>query len=109
MDRHRQKISRLWNSLRDELRGPAEDTVSFEEAASTMQRASVPTLSFFLMLALATSIATLGLLANSAPAIIGAMRKTPGELLKLGVEILGPLATAKSLASVHFLRPENSG
>ncbi len=104
MDRHRQKISRLWNSLRDELRGPAEDIVSSEEAASTMQRASVPTLSFFLMLALATSIATLGLLANSAPAIIGAMiiapLMAPIMSLAFGIVDFDIRLTARSIFSV---------
>lgn len=104
MDRHRQEISRLWNSLRDELRGPAEDTVSSEEVALAMQRASVPTLSFFLMLALATSIATLGLLANSTPAIIGAMiiapLMAPIMSLAFGIVDFDIRLTARSIFSV---------
>ncbi len=42
-----------------------------------MQRAALPSFGFFFMLALATIIATFGLIANSAPAIIGAMIIAP--------------------------------
>ena len=105
MDRHRQVISRLWHSLGDELRAPAEDTVSSEEVALAMQRASLPTLSFFLMLALATSIATLGLLANSAPAIIGAMiiapLMAPIMSLAFGIVDFDIRLTARSVFSVR--------
>lgn len=45
--------------------------------ATEMKAASFPTVSFFVLLALATAIATFGLLANSAPAIIGAMIVAP--------------------------------
>jgi uncharacterized hydrophobic protein (TIGR00271 family) len=42
-----------------------------------MQQASIPSFGFFFMLALATVIATFGLISNSAPAIIGAMIIAP--------------------------------
>ena len=54
-----------------------EDAVSGEELTLVMQQASIPSFGFFFMLALAACIATLGLIANSAPAIIGAMIIAP--------------------------------
>jgi uncharacterized hydrophobic protein (TIGR00271 family) len=54
-----------------------EPAIPLEQMATEMKAASFPTISFFFLLALATSIATFGLLANSAPAIIGAMIIAP--------------------------------
>jgi uncharacterized hydrophobic protein (TIGR00271 family) len=42
-----------------------------------IEESSVPSLNFYFMLAMATAIASLGLLSNSAPAIIGAMIVAP--------------------------------
>ena len=53
------------------------DAVPAPELALQMHQASIPSFSFFLMLALATAIATFGLIANSAPSIIGAMIIAP--------------------------------
>ena len=47
------------------------------EMESIMERSSIPSFGFFFMLALSASIAALGLIANSAPAIIGAMIIAP--------------------------------
>lgn len=54
-----------------------EPRIPSEQIASEMKMASIPTLSFFVLLAVASAIATFGLLANSAPAIIGAMIIAP--------------------------------
>ena len=54
-----------------------EPNIPIEQMSSEMKAASFPTLSFFTLLALSTAIATFGLLANSAPAIIGAMIVAP--------------------------------
>ena len=54
-----------------------EPAIPPEQMAAEMKAASFPTISFFFLLALAASIATFGLLANSAPAIIGAMIIAP--------------------------------
>ena len=55
----------------------ADDKVPAPDLASQMKQASIPSFSFFFMMAIATAIATLGLIANSAPAIIGAMIVAP--------------------------------
>jgi uncharacterized hydrophobic protein (TIGR00271 family) len=55
----------------------SEPLIAPEQLAKEMKAASVPTISFFTLLALSSAIATLGLLANSAPAIIGAMIIAP--------------------------------
>ena len=54
-----------------------EPQISREQIATEMKAASFPTVSFFSLLALSCAIATFGLLANSAPAIIGAMIIAP--------------------------------
>jgi uncharacterized hydrophobic protein (TIGR00271 family) len=59
-----------WKALR-------EPVIPFEQIAAEMNAASFPTVSFFFLLALSAAIATFGLLANSAPVIIGAMIIAP--------------------------------
>ena len=54
-----------------------ERPVSDSDLAETMVSASIPSFGFFLMMLLSTIIAALGLLQNSAPAIIGAMIIAP--------------------------------
>jgi uncharacterized hydrophobic protein (TIGR00271 family) len=54
-----------------------ESPVPPEAIARDMQAASIPTLAFFFLLTLSSAIASFGLLANSAPAIIGAMIIAP--------------------------------
>ena len=72
-------LARKWRQLKRHLgwNRYEEDAVSAEDLTMQMHQASLPSLSFFFMLALATSIATFGLLANSAPTIIGAMIVAP--------------------------------
>lgn len=61
------------------------------EVNALMQQASVPSFGFFFMLALASAIATFGMLANSAPAIIGAMIIAPfmGPIMSLAFGAVG--------------------
>ncbi len=64
------KITRGWAPY---LEGP----VSAEELNTQMYSNAIPSHGFFLMLGLSAIIATLGLIADSAPAIIGAMIIAP--------------------------------
>ncbi|WP_189436672.1 DUF389 domain-containing protein [Pseudovibrio japonicus] len=64
------RLSELWGKLR-------ETPVSTEELHISMKRNAVPSPGFFLMLGLSGIIATLGMIANSAPTIIGAMIIAP--------------------------------
>jgi len=54
-----------------------EKPTSVEDAEQTLDRGSIPAFSFYFMLAISAVIATLGLLANSAAVIIGAMIIAP--------------------------------
>ena len=54
-----------------------EEALPNKELSEIMVGASIPSFGFFLMMLLATLIATFGLLQNSAPAIIGAMIIAP--------------------------------
>lgn len=54
-----------------------ETPVPEDELQVVMHKSALPVLSFYLMLTFATAIATLGLLSNSAPTIIGAMIVAP--------------------------------
>jgi len=75
-----------------------------EVIAQEMVAASIPTKAFFFLLALSSTIATFGLLANSAPAIIGAMiiapLMTPIMGLAYGVVQLDWSQIARSLTTV---------
>ena len=70
-------ISRVWNKISAGWAPYLEETVKAEDLSLQMMRASVPSFGFFFMLGLASAIATFGLIANSAPAIIGAMIIAP--------------------------------
>jgi uncharacterized hydrophobic protein (TIGR00271 family) len=70
-------LARKWRQLKGDLAVQSEDAVPSAELSVQMSQGSVFSFSFFLMLALAAAIATLGLIANSAPAIIGAMIIAP--------------------------------
>ena len=63
--------------LTGEWRAMVEPRVASEEIATAMKAASIPSISYFFLLILSSAIATFGLLANSAPAIIGAMIIAP--------------------------------
>jgi uncharacterized hydrophobic protein (TIGR00271 family) len=71
------RIKVIFLRLTGEWRALLEPRIAPEQIATEMKAASFPTTSFFTLLALSCAIATLGLLANSAPAIIGAMIIAP--------------------------------
>ena len=68
---------RRWLQLTADWRLHIEGAVPADDLTQQMQQLSVPSFAFFFMLALAATIATLGLIANSAPAVIGAMIIAP--------------------------------
>ncbi len=70
-------VQAIFIRLSGEWRPLLEPRIASEQIAAEMKMASIPTLSFFFLLAVASAIATFGLLANSAPAIIGAMIVAP--------------------------------
>jgi uncharacterized hydrophobic protein (TIGR00271 family) len=77
LDRMFSFIARGWRNLVGDWEPLVERPMQDSELNSTMQRASLPCLDFYFMLALAVVIATFGLLSNSAPIIIGAMIIAP--------------------------------
>lgn len=68
---------RLFRKITGGWRTYHEAPIEAEVLDQQMQAAAVPSGGFFLMLALSAVIATIGLIANSAPAIIGAMIIAP--------------------------------
>ncbi len=70
-------LVRKWRQLTGGWAAYVEDAVPVSDLALQMRQASILSFSFFFMLALAAAIATFGLIANSAPAIIGAMIIAP--------------------------------
>ena len=71
------RLRKTFHRLIGEWRPFLEPRIASKEMAEDMMAASIPSLSFFLLLGLSGAIATYGLLANSAPAIIGAMIIAP--------------------------------
>jgi len=70
-------LTRIWRKLTGGWTPYIEDAVPGSDLTQQMNQASIPSFAFFFMLALAAVIATFGLIANSAPAIIGAMIIAP--------------------------------
>ncbi|MDJ0951215.1 MAG: DUF389 domain-containing protein [Alphaproteobacteria bacterium] len=70
-------LRRAWRGLTGGWAPYTEQPVPAEDLSQQMVSASVPAFAFFFMLAIAAAIATFGLIANSAPAIIGAMIIAP--------------------------------
>lgn len=70
------KVS-IWQRLTGNWKPLIEQPVSESDLDSTMHQAALPVLGYYLMLTFAAVIATLGLLSNSAPTIIGAMIIAP--------------------------------
>ncbi|MDJ0607610.1 MAG: DUF389 domain-containing protein [Kiloniellales bacterium] len=84
MSRSSTQVRRLWVPLKRTAwrftagwRPYLEDHVPAEDLTFLMYKNAIPSLGFFLMLGLSGTIATLGLFADSAPAIIGAMIIAP--------------------------------
>ena len=68
-----QFLTRMWRKLSGDWAPYAEDAVPGSDLTQQMHQVSIPSFAFFFMLALAAVIATFGLIANSAPSIIGTM------------------------------------
>ena len=111
MKKHKNPLILAWRYLRalfrrltGEWRTMTEPRVAAEEVATAMKAASIPSMSFFFLLMLSSAIATFGLLANSAPAIIGAMiiapLMTPIMGLSYGVIQLSWSQIARSFITV---------
>jgi uncharacterized hydrophobic protein (TIGR00271 family) len=91
------RVTGDWHPYLDKL-------LTDEELDMEMERASLPTYSYFALLILSSAIATFGLLANSAPAIIGAMIIAPlmAPIISLshGIITLDWPQTGRSIMSV---------
>ncbi|MBO0347937.1 TIGR00341 family protein [Phormidium pseudopriestleyi FRX01] len=70
-------VKNWWKSNSGEWKWIAENPISLEGLNRQLWRSSVPSLSFYVLLGLSGIISTLGLLANSAATIIGAMIIAP--------------------------------
>jgi uncharacterized hydrophobic protein (TIGR00271 family) len=78
-----------WNKFTAGWRPYIEDPLPLEAIDEVLVGASIPAFSYYLMLSLSAIIATLGLLSNSSPAIIGAMIIAPlmGPIISLAYSI----------------------
>jgi uncharacterized hydrophobic protein (TIGR00271 family) len=70
-------LARKWRKFSGGWAPYVEDAVPGSDLTQQMHQNSIPSFAFFFMLALAATIATFGLIVNSAPAIIGAMIIAP--------------------------------
>ncbi len=97
-------LSRVWRQLTGDWTVFVEETVPGAELAANMHQSSIPSLSFFFMLGLAVVIATLGLIGNSAPTIIGAMivapLMSPITSFSFGMVIFDRVLISRSLITV---------
>ena len=98
------KLKQSWQSITQDLRILREETIPASELNQTFLEASLPTFKFYLLLALATAIATFGLLTNSAATIIGAMIIAPlmNPIITLAYSIveLNPRLLKRSIFSL---------
>ncbi len=90
----RRYLIQTWDRLFGDWQMEAESSISVEELNHTLEEASNPSASFYSLLAIATAIATWGLLANNGATIIGAMIVAP---------LMNPIVTL-SYAMVAFER-----
>ena len=97
-------LSETWRRVTSEWKALLEQPVSLADLSASMHQASVPYFGFYFMLAMAVIIATLGLLANSAPTIIGAMiiapLMAPIMSLSFGVVITDRKLIVRSIITV---------
>ena len=91
LSRLKQYFQQSWQSLCQDWQVMGEASVPASELNQTFLQASLPTVNFYLLLAIASVIGTLGLLTNSAATIIGAMIIAP---------LLNPIATLAYTVSV---------
>jgi uncharacterized hydrophobic protein (TIGR00271 family) len=101
------RLQRIWGAISDPL--PKLSARQHTAVAQSMREAAVPTIDFYILISLAASIATLGLLQNSGAVIIGAMLVAPlmAPILAMGMSmvqaetrvfVLGAEATIKGVA-----------
>jgi len=101
------RFQRIWGAVSDPL--PKLTARQHSEVAQSLREAAVPTIDFYVLISLAASIATLGLLQNSGAVIIGAMLVAPlmAPILAMGMSMvlaetrvfaLGAEATIKGAA-----------
>lgn len=89
----KQKFSWLWESNSGDWPWLAEKPMQIAGINRSLWRGAVPSISFYVLLSLSGVIATLGLLANSAATIIGAMIVAP---------LMGPIiAIAYSMVAAN--------
>ena len=97
-------LSHLWRELTGDWTLLVEDALPGPKLTAQMHQSSIPAMGFFFMLGLATVIATLGLIANSAPTIIGAMIVAPLMApiigFSFGIVIFDRVLLARSLITV---------
>jgi uncharacterized hydrophobic protein (TIGR00271 family) len=84
LNRLKQYFQQSWQSLTQDWRVLREAPIPASELNQAFLQASLPALNFYLLLAIASAIATFGLLTNSAATIIGAMIIAP---------LMNPIAT----------------
>ena len=70
-------IVRLWGILRDQMQDLDERSITPEELTVILKKLSIPSVSFYSLLALSTFIASFGLLSDNAVTIVGAMIVAP--------------------------------
>lgn len=70
-------FTRQWQVILHDLQVFSEKPLSTEELTEILIPSSIPSINFYALLALATIIATCGLLANNAVTIVGAMIVAP--------------------------------
>lgn len=95
-------LKRLWHKDNGDWQWLKEAPTPVAELNRTIWQLSVPSFSFFLMLTLSGVIATLGLLANSAAVIIGAMIVAPLMGPILGVAYSTAMGNRKLLRRSIF-------
>ena len=91
LSRLKQYFQQSWQSLCQDWQVMGEASVPASELNQTFLQASLPTVNFYLLLAIASIIGTLGLLTNSAATISGAIIIAP---------LLNPIATLAYTVSV---------
>ena len=81
-------LQRVWGTLFDSL--PSLNVTRRKEVMRSMRDAAKPTPDFFVLIVLASMIASLGLLQNSAAVIIGAMLVAPlmSPILAMGMSLV---------------------
>lgn len=98
----RQKLSQLWNRESGDWHWIAEKPVPIASLNRSLWRISVPSLNFFILLALSGIISTLGLLADSPATIIGAMIIAPMMGPILGIAYAMVVANRRLLKRSGF-------